>query len=253
MAAGEIHVPLWVDYGDDDKIIDAGEKAELLFIRGLCFMKRNKTDGFISDRQLARIMLPGAKARAARLVEVGLWERVTDGYYCPSFLKRNKSRSEIDETSEHRTAAALAANHRRWHSETRSDSCPLCDPLCDPESDRSTESSSQSQVKSETMTDGLIPFEAEFNALWAHYPNKLARLDALKAYQARRRAGVPAEEFMTALGHFVPAMSERTRDKIMHGSTFFGPNERWKDYLAPVATSSNGNAWDPDAWSRSGS
>lgn len=105
VARAEIHLPLWVDYADDPQFIRAGEKAELLFIRAACLMKRTLSDGFIHDEQLPRLGLPGVKARADRLVAVGLWDRVEDGYLCPSFLKRNKSRAEVEELSDKRAAA----------------------------------------------------------------------------------------------------------------------------------------------------
>lgn len=103
-----LHVQLAVDYADDDKIIEAGEKAELLYVRGIAFCKRNwQTDGFISDGQLERVVaagLPGAKARAKRLVDVGLWVRVEDdllgngrGYRVLAWLKHNPSRAEIED------------------------------------------------------------------------------------------------------------------------------------------------------------
>lgn len=101
-----LHIKLAADYYDDDLIIEAGEKAELLYVRGLAFCKRNwETDGFISDAQLARVVGAGIKdtaARAKRLVEVGLWERAeTDllgsgrGYRVVAWLKWNPSAAEI--------------------------------------------------------------------------------------------------------------------------------------------------------------
>lgn len=102
-----LHVQLDVDYYDDPKIIDAGEKAELLYVRGLAFCKKNwRADGFISDGQVTRSVgggLAGLQARAKRLVEVGLWERVDDdlfgngkGYRVTAWLKRNPSAAEIE-------------------------------------------------------------------------------------------------------------------------------------------------------------
>lgn len=89
--------PLSAHYYDDDAVIAAGEKAELLYVRGLAFAARKPVDGFISDLQLTTFRLPGVKARAARLVEVGLWERTEDGYRIRAWLKHNASRAEIEE------------------------------------------------------------------------------------------------------------------------------------------------------------
>jgi hypothetical protein len=89
--------PLSAHYYDDDAIIAAGEKAEVLFTRGLAFAARKPADGFISDLQLTTFRLPGVKSRVARLVDVGLWEEVEGGYRITAWLKHNASRAEIEE------------------------------------------------------------------------------------------------------------------------------------------------------------
>lgn len=102
-----LHVQLAVDYHEDDRIIEAGEKAELLYVRCIAFCKRNwETDGFITDGQLDRVVgagLTGVKASTKRLVDVGLLERVESnllsdgkgGYQVRAWLKWNPSRAEI--------------------------------------------------------------------------------------------------------------------------------------------------------------
>ena len=96
--------PLSANYYDDDAIIAAGERAEVLFTRGLAFCARKPTDGFITDLQLTTFRLSGVQTRAKRLCEVGLWERVEDdllgtgrGYRVVSWLKHNRSKAEIEE------------------------------------------------------------------------------------------------------------------------------------------------------------
>lgn len=102
-----LHVQLDVDYYDDPKIIDAGEKAELLYVRSLAFCKKNwRANGYMSDGQVARAVapgLPGLQARIKSLVATGLWERVDDdlfghgkGYVVSAWLKRNPSADEIE-------------------------------------------------------------------------------------------------------------------------------------------------------------
>lgn len=100
-----LHVQLDVNYADDPKIIDAGEKAELLYVRCLAFCKKNwEADGFITDGQLSRAGagLTGIPGRAKRLCAVGLLERAEDdllgggqGYRVVAWLKRNPSANEI--------------------------------------------------------------------------------------------------------------------------------------------------------------
>lgn len=103
--------PLSAHYYDDDAVIAAGEKAELLYVRSLAFAARKPTDGFISDLQLTTFRLPGVAARAQRLVDVGLWERVDDGYRIKAWLKHNASRAEIEE-KQRRDAARKRGGRR---------------------------------------------------------------------------------------------------------------------------------------------
>jgi hypothetical protein len=98
------YAPLSANYYDDDAIIAAGERAEVLFTRGLAFCARTLNDGFISDLQLTTFRLSSVKSRAARLVEVGVWERVEPGlfgndgagYRVVRWPKWNLTRAEIE-------------------------------------------------------------------------------------------------------------------------------------------------------------
>ncbi len=100
------YAPLSANYYDDDAVIAAGERAEVLFTRGLAFCARNLNDGVITDLQLARIGvgLSAVKSRAQRLVDVGLWERLDGdlldtegtGYRVRRWNKWNLTRSEIE-------------------------------------------------------------------------------------------------------------------------------------------------------------
>lgn len=103
-----LHVQLDVDYYENDRMIEAGEKAELLYVRIIAFCKKNwETDGHITDGQLTRFAgagLAGIPARAKRLVDVGLLERAEvdllgggRGYRVVGWLQRNPAADEIRE------------------------------------------------------------------------------------------------------------------------------------------------------------
>jgi hypothetical protein len=94
------YAPLSAHYYKDDAIADAGEKAELLYVRGLAFSADVLKDGFISDTQVSRFVGVGMRdvaARARRLVDVGLWERDDErgGYAVVAWDKWNQSSAEI--------------------------------------------------------------------------------------------------------------------------------------------------------------
>jgi hypothetical protein len=94
------YAPLSAHYYKDDKVAAAGERAELLYVRGLAFSADVLKDGFISDIQVTRFAGVGmndAAKRAARLVAVGLWERDDErgGYVVNAWEKWNQSLAEI--------------------------------------------------------------------------------------------------------------------------------------------------------------
>lgn len=103
------YAKLLANYASDDAIIAAGEKAELLFVRGLAFCATSDSDGWISDAQLTRIVAAGmrdAAARARSLVAAGLWERTDGGYQVRSWTK-------IHETAEQRGRRLKADRERK--------------------------------------------------------------------------------------------------------------------------------------------
>lgn len=92
------YAPLSATYYQDDDIAEAGEAAELLYLRGLAFCAGRASDGYMSDSQVARFVgigLDDVQERAKRLVNVGLWERIDGGYVIRAWLKWNKSAEEL--------------------------------------------------------------------------------------------------------------------------------------------------------------
>lgn len=93
------YAPLAATYFTDDDVMEAGEEAELLFVRGLAFCAGNPaSDGYITDKQVSRVIGAGMgdlAERVQQLVSVGLWERLPGGYAVRSWLKWNKSAEEM--------------------------------------------------------------------------------------------------------------------------------------------------------------
>lgn len=92
------YVALSAHYADDDRIMAAGEEAELLYVRALAYCARTpKTEGHLTHAQVkTRLGLDGAESRAERCAEVGLLLRTDSGYQIASWLKWNLSAEEIE-------------------------------------------------------------------------------------------------------------------------------------------------------------
>lgn len=122
MARGEIHLQLAVSYGEDPKIralARFGRDARGcrdLYVQMICYCKRNLTDGFIPAEELGVLVYPdppkSGERDAARLIEVGLAETAIGGFMIPGFLKRNKSKAEVDALSEAKAEAGKRGGQR---------------------------------------------------------------------------------------------------------------------------------------------
>lgn len=73
---GRLYVPLDANFFEDEKILDAGERAGWLYLAMCCRAKQLGTDGYLTERQIARLQLPDWRARLDRLLEAGAVWRV---------------------------------------------------------------------------------------------------------------------------------------------------------------------------------
>src|SRR3990167_8208216 len=100
---------LWVrldaSYYHDDAILEAGEPAEVLYLRALGLAKLTLTDGLLTRRQLLTLGLEDLDARIASLVDVGLWISVDRGWQIRSWLRWNNSAERVEEIRESRAKA----------------------------------------------------------------------------------------------------------------------------------------------------
>lgn len=137
--AGTLFIKLDVNYADDPKIIEVGEKSEILYVRSLCLAKRIMSDGFIADAHLPRFGLSGVNARARKLVAAGLWTRDDErgGYVITAWSRRNPPAAGKDEKASQAAEDGIRGNHKRWHSDRGiiEPTCPLCPPSSAPPDD----------------------------------------------------------------------------------------------------------------------
>jgi hypothetical protein len=134
MARGELHIQLAVNYADDEKFEEVSRSARLLYVDSLCSAKELLNDGIFSRAKARKLMYPErpsvADKAAAELVAAGLWswDEERKVFTITAWLKRNKSRSQIEKDRADAEEAAIRGNHQRWHVERgRTDTkCRLC-------------------------------------------------------------------------------------------------------------------------------
>lgn len=204
---------LLANYQDDDAIIAAGEKAELLFCRAIAFLSNSDSDGYITDGQLLRRVGAGmtdAKKRADTLVREGLWERVEGGYQVRSYLKINDSAE--DKGRRRRT------DRERKQRERTKDSDPVSEwnPSGQDAESKRTRQRTPSGVTTDSLT-GLLtdlrstevqssPVNASdatdadrdstrtnltrFDEFWTAFPKRVAKQAARRKWETLIRRGV---------------------------------------------------------------
>lgn len=78
--------------------------------------------------------------------------------------------------------------------------------------------------------------DAFFEEAWSLYPKKVAKQSALRAYKATvKRQGVGiVPDLLRAVKSYSKALSAKGTPKeyVLHPSTFFGPDERWREWEA---------------------
>lgn len=190
--------PLSAQAWTDDALAEAGEAAELLFYRALSFSAYVLRDGVITDSQLSRMVGHGmrdAKKRADRLCAVGLWVREDGGYRVRTWLKWNRSKTEI-------------ASLQRKDAGRKADKPPVPNGDDDPpdsESERNpngvqpesnsdgakspngfhprardTHTHTHTHTEPEPHTEPVTPSPpgSDFDRFYAEYPRKVGRKDA---------------------------------------------------------------------------
>lgn len=97
------------------KVVEAGPLAGWLFICGLGYAGQYLTDGFIPEKQVRRLAdVESPDQLADKLCEVGLWERVKDGYQIHGYLEYNPSAERVKadrEAAKQRMARQRSGEH----------------------------------------------------------------------------------------------------------------------------------------------
>lgn len=266
-------------FPDDPKVIDAGDIAELVYLRCVLRSKHYLTDGIIDRRVLAR-WLAGIRGKPAthmaRLVEVGLVVEHDDGWAIPDHAWRrwNSTAEEVEQTRQDKADGGAKGNHERWHVARQKfvASCQFC--VASPSHpDRITDRLSSPEVETETegetdlgqptpSPDGdgpqlvlVGPVVGEvlrgraqdqhrdllFDAWWGMYPRKVAKAEARRAFgKATTRATI--EQLTAGLARAITAWDaeQRSPEKIPHAATWLN-GDRWHDeHRAPVAPGAQG-------------
>ncbi len=108
------YIRLDAAFMDDDRIIEAGERAAWLYLAVLMSCRQRRADGIISRGQVARLNVAGWQSRLAKLLSVGLLVETDDHtshdvvYLVPGWSKWQRTEEWY---------AAEAERKRAWRAE----------------------------------------------------------------------------------------------------------------------------------------
>lgn len=85
-----------------------------------------------------------------------------------------------------------------------------------------------------------------FESLWAVYPRKKEKKTAYRAVKARLRANATYAQMIEAVTNYAAAMFGTEERFIKLPATFFGPDDKWRDWLAPTTPPSSSGKTEPD-------
>lgn len=105
--------------------------------------------------------------------------------------------------------------------------------------------------------DDTSAYSAEFEAFWAEYPKREggnSKKGAFKAWNARLRSGVKAEDLILSAKRYADQMQAKGNigtSFVKQAATFLGPDEHWREALAsnihPLRTTAAGGVVKGDS------
>jgi hypothetical protein len=92
-------------FPEHPKVLDIGPLAEALWLRGLCYASRNRTDGAIPRGFVVRMHDMDGLDAATMLSSAGLWEQTDTGWRIHDYPDWQRSKAEIEDISAKRSLA----------------------------------------------------------------------------------------------------------------------------------------------------
>jgi len=146
------YIRLDATFMDDERVIEAGERAAWLYLAVLLSCRQRRADGVISRGQVARLNVAGWQSRLAKLISVGLltetddhdshdviylvpgwgkWQRTEDWYAQEAERKRAWRAEKAARNGQRPSDVRRTSARRPLSDQTRPDQTPLPPALSD--------------------------------------------------------------------------------------------------------------------------
>ena len=240
-------------FSDHPKVLEAGPLAGWLWVCGLAYCNRLRTDGFIPAGAVPRLAdVPHAAKLAATLVQAGLWNAVAGGFQVHDYLDYQPSREQSARTKEARAEAGRRGGSKPRPSKTEA----ICLPVATPVASEMSEANGKPKgtpypypypypldtndlesrdpihpVPAGTACAPVDNFSPWFAAVWAAYPVRRGKkLHKAEAQVVARKISVADwDRVLIAVEHY--AASDQGRKGIVEDAHRF--LRHWGDWETP--------------------
>lgn len=217
------------------KAIDAGNTAMGLWVRAGSWCGAHLTEGELPTHMIRTL---GAQTRdAKRLVDVGLWEKTSDGYRFRNWDEYQPTKDQVDAKRE-----ADRERQRRHRSKTTNDVTP---PVSHGVTDGVT-NGAPTRPDPTKRKDLRIASDSQFSDWWAHYPLKKSKGQAEKAYRTARKI-VDQETLIAATISYAKLMADKDRQYIAYPATWLN-GKKWEDEDIAPADPDSVRTWLGECW-----
>jgi hypothetical protein len=203
------------------KSIAVGPLGRDLYVAGLCYAKRERTDGFIPG-YVVKHLAPGnaSPAIVPKLVAAGYWHPVDGGFQIHDYLAHNDSAEVIEQRDQEKRA-----RQRRWAEKLRiANSRREGDAAADAAPTR-RETTHRDRDPDRDTTPPVSP--PGFQEFYARYPRKKAPAAATRAWRSAVQKA-PEGEILAALLRQLPELTRRPADRVPYPATWLN-GEHWRN------------------------
>lgn len=235
-----IYAPLSAHYFDDEAVMEAGEHAELMYVRMLAFAARTPTtEGHLSRAVcVSRLGIVSEtdpethpERRLERLREAGLISETDTGYQINAWLRWNPSAEQLGRERSRDRERKRQTNQPTTRAS--SENAPETDRESGARSERQIDRSDRSDAQSAASDDA----QDRFQEFWDTYDKKRDRKKTEQKYRlAIKKRGVSPDLLIAAAAKYVDYQKrDGKHPEFTKDATTWLNGECWTDELTVTA------------------
>lgn len=201
-------------------ISNALRSAKIAHLSSILYCAQNQTDGEFPVRAIkaiASITTDEEELALTALFEVGMWINRAGGMALVKDYLRHQSPASL---TKKRSEAGKAGAAARWQEHGKSHQSANSKPIA--------------KANAEEKRREEIYIDECFAAWWPHYPKKIGKADARKAFKAALKK-TDLEALTNATRAYAQATAG-TETKYIKGPGAWLRDERWNDEITPTTT-----------------